>query len=91
MVPENVHMALDRYMENPRASSCSDPKLMMALGAHDKDPKIYLKDIQVGEVFRFHDRMFRKGNLRRTRYECDEVKSGRKYLISGSAEVTPDT
>ena len=87
MVPDDIMGALTRYMENPKASSCSDPNLMIALGRHDHRPKIYLKDIAEGELFNFHDRIFRKGNLRRTRYVCAEIHTGRNYLISKHAEI----
>ncbi len=87
MVPPDVLRALDNYMKNPKASTCSDPNLLRALGNHDKEPKIYLSDIPTGELFHFHDRVYRKGNLRRTRYVCDEVKSGRQYLIPKNAEI----
>ncbi len=87
MVPEDVLDALAAYMLNPKASSCSDANLTKTLGNYDQDPKKYLDDIPLGEVFRFQDRLFKKGNLRRTRYVCSEVKSGRQYLISKHAEI----
>ncbi|MCA6074352.1 SprT-like domain-containing protein [Fulvivirga sedimenti] len=87
MVPADVLDALARYMKNPKASSCSDANLTLVLGKYDPVPKKYLDDIPSGEVFQFQDRIFRKGNLRRTRYVCAEVKSGKQYLISKHAEI----
>jgi predicted SprT family Zn-dependent metalloprotease len=88
MVPGDILNALQNYMQNPKASSCSDPILTKALGKYDRYEKIYLSDIPRGELFTFQERIFKRGNLRRTRYECAEVRTGKKYLISKNAEVT---
>ena len=85
--PETLMEHVAAYLRNPAASSCSDPDLMHALREYDEDALPLLKELNEGELFLLHTRVFRKGSLKRTRYVCQEVRSGRSYLISGHAPV----
>jgi SprT protein len=86
--PDKVFFALKKYISNPKASSCSDPSLTEAIRSFDKDkPEISLIKLGQGEKFYFQNRVFIKEELRRTRYVCQEVKTGKKYLIPKIAEV----
>jgi hypothetical protein len=48
---------------------------------------LLLADITPGEVFELQGRKFQKELTRRTRVLCQEVHTGKKYLISAHAEV----
>lgn len=86
--PKSVLSALKRYFKNPKASSCSDPVLYQILKQFDApSDKILLKDLQIGTVFIFNKRSFVVLEKKRTRFICKEQDSGRKYAISGLAEV----
>ncbi len=85
---ERVLVALNKYFSNPKASSCSDPTLYNILRKFDSAPSLQLKDIQVGEDFRFNKRIFRKLEKKRTRSVCLEIKTGRKYAIAEIAEIS---
>jgi hypothetical protein len=86
--PDKVLGALRNYISNPKASSCSDPNLAEAIRSFDKEkPEISLVNLPQGERFYFQNRIFIKEELRRTRYVCQEVKTGKKYLIPKIAEV----
>ena len=85
--PNNILLPLQRYLKNPKASSCNDHVLVMALAQHDANPVMVLQDIEVGAHFRHGKKTYLKESLRRTRYVCKEVRSGRRYLISKSAPV----
>jgi hypothetical protein len=86
--PDKVLGALRNYISNPKASSCSDPNLTEAIRSFDKEkPEISLVNLPQGERFYFQNRIFIKEELRRTRYVCQEVKTGKKYLIPKIAEV----
>ena len=90
--PPSVLAALNHYFKNPKASSCSDPRLYQILKLYDSDKQvILLKDIGIGEQFYFNKRLFLKVEKKRTRSVCLEVKSKKKYLISDIAEVSPPT
>ncbi|MFA0962013.1 SprT-like domain-containing protein [Roseivirga sp. BDSF3-8] len=87
--PGDVLVALKHYFINPKASSYSDPKLALALQAHDRMPegKDSLAGLPRGTRFKLNGRVFEKGLKRRTRVMCIEVKTGRNYLVSLSALV----
>jgi SprT protein len=87
--PEDVMNALKRYMENPAASSCSDEHLLRILKKHDdKSDKLLLEQIKTNTVFKTStNRYFIKGEKRRTRFLCRELKTRREYLFSPLAEV----
>jgi len=87
--PSDVLQSLARYLKNPKASSCSDHNLLKTLSVYDEQPKKFLSDISIGQEFILGQKVFQKVSLRRTRYVCKEVATGRKYLISKSAQVEP--
>jgi SprT protein len=86
--PEPVLHTLLSYFKNPKASSCSDPKLQMILKQFDRpNGKVFLKALTIGSEFLFNQRHFRKLQKRRTRSLCLELKTNRRYYISEIAEV----
>ncbi|UII22815.1 SprT-like domain-containing protein [Fulvivirga ligni] len=86
--PNEVLLPLKKYLQNPKASSCNDHRLMTALRPFDSGKStLQLSDIPTGELFKLNNRVFRKESLRRTRYVCSEVSSKKKYLISKITEV----
>lgn len=86
--PKPVLAALKRYFKNPKASSCSDPVLYQILKQFDApSDKVLLKDIPIGSQFIFNKRSFTKLEKKRTRSVCQEITSGKKYVISDLAEV----
>jgi len=96
--PEDIKSALLNYVRNPAASSCNDHQLHRVLKRYDKQgekPVIHLEDLDQGTEFSIHQSssglIFRKGEKRRTRYNCIEVKTQREYLVSGIAEVVVRT
>ena len=88
--PEDVLTALNSYMKNPAASSCSDENLLRVLRKYDskKNTSVHLEDIPVGSTFKYgKDRYFTKGARIRKRFTCYEVGTKRVYLFSPLAEV----
>ncbi|MSQ79482.1 MAG: sprT domain-containing protein [Flavobacteriaceae bacterium] len=88
--PQGVNMELGRYMQNPAASSCSSPGLTKALKVFDKGDSLLLDDVPTGSIFIIKDNvklMFKKGDKARSRYLCLEMRTNRKYWVSGLAEV----
>jgi hypothetical protein len=86
--PSTMLPALKNYFSNPKASSCSDLKLLKALKMQDeKDKGVFLGDIPIGSKFIFSGRIFLREGKRRTRSLCKEVLSGKKYYISEGAVV----
>lgn len=91
--PSDIHSALEGYIKNPAASSCSDIDLMRALKRYDKRPEevFHLEEVPENTVFTLHQSrsglIFKKGKKIRTRFHCIEVNSKRTYFVSPMAEV----
>lgn len=92
--PKDILIPLRRYMQNPSASSSRDLFLMKEMSKYDfisesKEEEIFLSDLMPGMQFVLAGRKFQKGETRRTRVLCEEVGSGRKFLVSRLAKVKP--
>ncbi|MEJ6590073.1 MAG: sprT domain-containing protein [Crocinitomicaceae bacterium] len=86
--PDNLKRCLINSVKKTKASSCSDIDLSRELRKFDLSVKtVPLENILIGESFTLNNKSFKKGKLRRTRYLCRELNSGRNYLIHALAEV----
>jgi SprT protein len=88
--PEDVHKAIDNYMSNPAASSCSDLHLSRALKKYDtgKVDTLHLEQLPLHTNFKIKDgRHFTKGERIRKRYRCVCLDDKRIYLFNPLAEV----
>lgn len=89
--PDDVQLAIERYISSPKSSSCYDPVLVKTLQQYNEpDGLIYLSDIPEGRKFILPpDKVFVKGGKVRTRYKCMNEHNNRPYLISPVARVFP--
>lgn len=86
--PNDLLPYLAKYFINPKASTGSDAQLSIALKKYDlASDTTSLYELAVGSQFVLRNKTFVLGNKRRTRYECSERKTKRKYLIHQNAEV----
>lgn len=85
--PRVVLASLIRYFKNPKASSCSDPHLYKTLQQFDSNPHPILDSVPMDTWFQFKLKWYRKLEKKRTRWVCEEKQSGKKYLITGLAQV----
>ncbi len=86
--PDEILPLLANYLKNPKASTDSDVKLSLAMKQFSsKNNKSYIFEIPLNAEFMFKNRIFRKENKRRTRYECIELKTNKRYLFNQNAEV----
>ncbi len=86
--PIDLVPAVKQHIKSPKAASCSDPELLDQLRLYDDNTTLTLKELPEGATFILrNDRMFEKGELRRTRYRCIELSSGKPYLVHGQSEV----
>lgn len=90
-LPQDVELALLRSLNNLKASSCTDVHLYRALKNYDtkEDRGILLENLGNNAYFRIGKKTFQRGILRRSRYLCKEVNTGKQYLVSRIAEVQP--
>lgn len=87
--PSQLLGELRKHMLDPKASSFSDSALTHALRQHDEKQKnvVLLRQLPAGTVFGLHGKWFRKGETRRTRVVCIELKTKRKYLVPADVPV----
>lgn len=87
--PEDVNHAIEKYMHNPAASSCSDLHLMRALKRYDKsNSSVHLEELPRNAKFKISNgKVFIKGEKERTRFKCVEVESNHMYFVSALMEV----
>jgi hypothetical protein len=88
--PADVERALNAYLRNPAASTCTDPRLYKALAQHDpaQTGRVHADEIAIGQRFELGGRLFTKLAELRTRSRCREEASGRIYFVQGIALVT---
>lgn len=87
--PLEIFAALRKYMQNPAATSCSDVQLLRVLKLYDEDSDtLFVERIPAGTLFLYNgDKVFRKGERIRKRFQCIEIKSGAVYLFNPLTEV----
>lgn len=89
--PENVALALENYIANPAASSCTDHNLFLALESHNQGDTTETRvgDLEPGSRFIFQGRLFKVDRKLRTRFSCTEVANNKKFYFSALAPVNP--
>jgi SprT protein len=89
--PPDIEKALQKSISNPAATANGETELLLVLRKYDEVKKTgYIPIIEVPEGALFlaeKGRVFRKGALRRKRFECLEVKTGLLYTFSAVTEV----
>jgi hypothetical protein len=88
--PHELLPYLANYLKNPKASTGADVNLTYALKQYDEmSGKNFIFELQHGSIFKFNNKNYKKGTIRRTRFECIELHSKKTYLFNKNAEVYP--
>jgi len=90
MVPGDLCVALAAALQRPRAATCSDRLLTLALSQYDPvvDQCLRVEQLEVGDCFQLPDgRQFILGDRVRSRYRCIEFASGIEFRIHYLARV----
>jgi predicted SprT family Zn-dependent metalloprotease len=86
--PEDVQDALLIYLQNPKASSCTDTNLQKVLKKYNTNAEVvHLEDIEIGSKFNLNKKTFVSISKLRKRYKCQDVNSKKMYYVSPLAEV----
>lgn len=90
-LPLPLKRALKKSLKNPKASSCTDLALNRVLMSFDPPvaSEMILENLPKNATFALSNRLFVKGNKRRSRVECKELSSGKLYLVHLLAKVIP--
>ncbi len=86
--PPQILAALANYLRNPKACTDTDIKLSLALKNCDGE-KLgkFIFELPENSRFSFNERIYIKGEKRRTRFACREIKTKRQYLFHHNALV----
>jgi len=88
-LPTDIELALKNYLQNAKASSCTDDKLMRVLKRYDKNnDAILVEQLEIGTKFKLNNKSFVRGRKLRKYYLCQEIDSKREYKVLGLAEVS---
>lgn len=90
VLPQDVAHAVQQYMLNPAARSCSDDHLARTLRKYDyrQEGICLVEDLEEGDKFRTPGgECFKRGRKLRKRYECRSLKTGHLYIFSPIYEV----
>jgi SprT protein len=86
--PEDVLEALQNYIRNPAATSCSDVKLTKILSKYDGSESLFLEDLPESAVFSLKNgKKFIKGPRVKKLYRCREYTGKHEYLVHPLAEI----
>jgi predicted SprT family Zn-dependent metalloprotease len=87
--PNDILVNLAQYLKNPKASTDADIQLSLSLKKHDTHKEgSFIHEIPEHATFIYGNNAYQKGSKRRTRFECVELNSKKKYLFHHNALVT---
>lgn len=90
LVPGDLIDALQTAVARPRAATCSDRRLLLALSQYDapEPGAVRVEQLQPGDCFELESgRRFVRGSRLRSRYRCIETATGVEYRVHGLARV----
>jgi hypothetical protein len=86
--PKEVLPHLAKYLKNPKASTDSDINLSLALkGNVAKKGTQFIFHLLNDTVFIYKNKLYKRGNKRRTRFECIQLHNKKVYLFHHNTEV----
>tara|TARA_B100000963_G_scaffold72553_1_gene60663 strand:+ start:1066 stop:1671 length:606 start_codon:yes stop_codon:yes gene_type:complete len=86
--PNEILTPLAYHMKNPKATTDSDLKLSLALKENTAESgKSFIFELPINSIFVFKNKVYKKGNKRKTRFECIQLNTNRLYLFNQHAEV----
>ena len=87
ILPSDVTQAVNNYLKNAKAASCSDDRLYRVLRRYDKKKGVLVEHLEIGTIFELKGKRYVLGRRLRKRFECSEVQSKKTYRVLGIAEV----
>ncbi|QNM84204.1 SprT-like domain-containing protein [Polaribacter pectinis] len=86
--PKEILPYLANYLKNPKASTDADVNLSLVLkGNVAETGKNFIFDIPFGSLFIFKNTIYKRGNKRRTRFECLNMSNKKVYLFNQNVEI----
>lgn len=88
--PDDIKKALLQYLNNMKASTCTDPNLYKVLKRYDENKQdiLFVDEVPFDKNFTTTDgRVFQKIEKLKTRYKCKELLTGHIYFVPAIMEV----
>ena len=86
--PKEMLPFLANYLKNPKASTDTDANLSLILrGNIAQKGKKFMFEIPLDSFFEFNKTIYKKGNKRRTRFECLNMSNHKIYLFNQNVEI----
>lgn len=86
--PNKILPFLATYLKNPKASTDADVNLSLVLKGNEAETgKNFIFEITLGNFFEFKNTIYKRGNKRRTRFECLNMNNKKVYLFNQNVEV----
>ena len=86
--PKEMLPFLANYLKNPKASTDTDANLSLILrGNIAEKGKKFMFEIPLDSFFEFKNTIYKKGNKRRTRFECLNMSNHKMYLFNQNVEI----
>ena len=82
IIPRDSIVTLQKYLKNPKASSCSEHGLFDSVHVTElKQNESLVVDLKEGQFFSLKKRSFKMLEHRRTRALCQDTSNGKRYLV----------
>jgi hypothetical protein len=86
--PKEMLPFLANYLKNPKASTDADANLSLILrGNMAEKGKKFMFEIPLGSFFEFKNTIYKRGNKKRTRFECLNMSNHKIYLFNQNVEI----
>lgn len=88
-IPNDIRLALKNTVRNTKASSCTDVRLSRVLRRYDmqQNGTFAVEELEADDLFVLNNKTYQRGKLRRKRYLCKEISTGKLYLVHCLAQV----
>lgn len=89
--PDDIKLQLQKTVINPGASCQADAGLMRVLQRYDNGSEVLkrVEELFPGTLFEAEGKIFKVIKKRRTRIECEDVATQKRYLFSAIYQVKP--
>jgi SprT protein len=88
-LPQDIERAWRQHLSRIKSSSALDEELVTIFKKYKKENlnECMLKELHNGDCFFFRKELFRLDSFARTRATCTLLRTNRRYIIGGTAEV----
>lgn len=91
--PSKLERAFKQSLARGHASSATDLQLLRVLKNYDAEDRneglTFVENIEQGQLFSLNGKIFRRGLKSRKRFRCQDIQTGKEYMVHPLAEVIP--